>query len=576
MKNSMIKLNIAITILMIYGCANNKTSMMNVKDTVVLDQPAVSCNGNDRYFNFSMAQILKKKGDLTSAIKFMRKAVELDEKSVYLKTELAILYLQNRQNVMALDVLETIIEQHPHHIKSLILFAKIKQGMGEIEDAKKAYENVLERDPEQEDIYLLLGDLYLGNQDYNNALKIYKKLVNHFPNSYPGYFFIGKVYSHKEDLDKAMNCFEKALEIEPDLIEPHFEIIKLYKKKGKEKKTVSIYKNILEKNPESIRAAIGLGYYYHENGMKKEAEKLFKQLGKRSETDPVVFKTILQFYINSNRFDIVKTVSEGMLKGAPESSDIHYLTGIAYDKTGEQDKALEHFKKVFPDSKFYHNSEVNISFIYMKQGKIDRAIDYMQKVVKKMPDNPLLLFYLGSFYEEANAFEKAEATLNQGLELDPDNVNLHFRMGVVYDKWNKKEKSIEKMKQVLIIEPDNAEALNYLGYTYADLDRNLDEAEMLVKEALKYKPDDGYIIDSMGWVYFKKGLYQKALLLLLKAVSIVPDDPLILEHLGDAYLMTNNKKKALETYKNSLMKKKKDTAGLEKKILELTKEKTKE
>jgi tetratricopeptide (TPR) repeat protein len=122
------------------------------------------------------------------------------------------------------------------------------------------------------------------------------------------------------------------------------------------------------------------------------------------------------------------------------------------------------------------------------------------------------------------------------------------------------------MKVVIGIDPKHANALNYLGYTYAELGENLDEAERLIKAALKEKPDDGYITDSLGWVYYKKRLYTKALKYLEKAVSLVPDDPTILEHLGDVYLEMSNKEKALEFYQRSLNKKKKDTADLEKKI----------
>ena len=570
-----VRLNIiAITIfMMICGCAHQKAVVFEAETPVASEKPAFFYAGEGRYFIFSAAQMLIKKGDLASAIKLMEKAVELDEASVYLKKELAIIYLQNREKSKALEVLEKITNQHPDHVESLIMIAKIKQGMGDFEGAKKIYEKILNLDPEQKDIYLLLGDLYLQDKDFNNALRIYKQLVVNFSDSYPGHFFIGKVYFHQGDLDKAKKSFEKTLEIAPDLIEPQFEIIRLYQKKGEKKKTVSVYKNILKKNPEDIRATIGLGFYYHENGMTKKAENMFKQLGEKSKTNPAVLKIITHFYMNNRQFDLIKVVTEGMLKGDPNNSNIHYLAGIACDKTNKKKQALKHFEKVLPDSNFFYNSAVHISFIYMEQGKPHQAISYMEEVIKKIPDNPLLFFYLGSFYEEIQAFEKAEAVLNQGIKIDPDNVELHFRMGIIYDKWNKKEKSIEKMKQVLTIEPDNAEALNYLGYTYADLDQNLDEAEMLVKKALKHKPGDGYIIDSLGWVYFKKGLYQKALPLLIKAAGIVPDDPLILEHLGDAYLMTDDKKKALETYRDSLKKKKKDKDELEKKILELTKEK---
>ncbi|MBW1724711.1 MAG: tetratricopeptide repeat protein, partial [Deltaproteobacteria bacterium] len=164
----------------------------------------------------------------------------------------------------------------------------------------------------------------------------------------------------------------------------------------------------------------------------------------------------------------------------------------------------------------------------------------------------------------------AENVLKQGLEMEPDNTRFHFRLGVVYDKWGRKADSIKAMKTVIRLDPKDANALNYLGYTYADLGEKLDEAERLIKAALEEKPDDGYITDSLGWVYFKKGLFEKAVKYLEKAVNLVPDDPIILEHMGDAYLEISHKEKALEFYKRSLLNKNKDKENIEKKIRKLT------
>jgi Tfp pilus assembly protein PilF len=129
---------------------------------------------------------------------------------------------------------------------------------------------------------------------------------------------------------------------------------------------------------------------------------------------------------------------------------------------------------------------------------------------------------------------------------------------------------MEAMRKVISLDPKHANALNYLGYTYADLGRNLDEAERLIKEALKYKPNDGYITDSLGWVYYKKGEFDKALIYLKKAVELVPDDPIMLEHMGDAYLKLNDRQNALKYYKKSLEVKEKDRGALEEKIRRLT------
>jgi tetratricopeptide (TPR) repeat protein len=116
------------------------------------------------------------------------------------------------------------------------------------------------------------------------------------------------------------------------------------------------------------------------------------------------------------------------------------------------------------------------------------------------------------------------------------------------------------MQRVIEINGDHANALNYLGYTYADLGKNLDEAEALVRRALELRPDDGYITDSLGWVFYKKGNYEEALKWLLKASELVPDDPIINEHVGDAYLKLNDKANALIYYLKSLSLREEDRA----------------
>ena len=91
------------------------------------------------------------------------------------------------------------------------------------------------------------------------------------------------------------------------------------------------------------------------------------------------------------------------------------------------------------------------------------------------------------------------------------------------------------MRKAIELNPKNAQALNYLGYTYAEAGNHLDEAERLVKRALAIEPEDGFYVDSLGWVYYRKGEYGKAAEQLEKAVNLTGDDPTITEHLGDAY-----------------------------------------
>ena len=114
------------------------------------------------------------------------------------------------------------------------------------------------------------------------------------------------------------------------------------------------------------------------------------------------------------------------------------------------------------------------------------------------------------------------------------------------------EKSIKYMKQVIKLNPKNASALNFVGYTYAENGVHLEEAQRLIESALKLKPDDGFIIDSLGWIYFQRGNVEEALKLLEKADKLAPNEPTILEHLGDVYLSRKNKRLARKFFERSM------------------------
>jgi tetratricopeptide (TPR) repeat protein len=292
--------------------------------------------------------------------------------------------------------------------------------------------------------------------------------------------------------------------------------------------------------------------------MKSESDEILKRLGERSRSEFEIILQVIQVYVDAKRFEDALYLINGMLKAAPDSADLHHLKGFSLFGLKKNAEALPEFRQVTPESRFFQDAVVHIAFILQEQGKVQEAIEQLQAMAQKNPENAEIRYYLASIYEESGRYDEAESHLQQALDKDPNNPRYLFRLGVVYDKQKKKESSIEAMRRVIALEPQNASALNYLGYTYADLGQNLDEAERLILEALKYKPDDGFITDSLGWVYYKKGDYQKALTYLKKASEIVPEDPVILEHVGDAYLKLNDKPNALKYYQKSLVRREKE------------------
>lgn len=569
MPPSSIMLKLVLTALVIIsGCSWTMSNAPEVKEIT-----ETSSEIESPYFYFTQAQIEILNDNLQQAVEYLSKAIALDPDSIYLKKELATLYLHLDDSDNALGIIEDILKKQPDDIETLIIYGKMKQIAKQNDEAKKIYAEVLSIDPQRQNIYLLLGGLFLDENDLNSAEATYNQLIRHFPESYVGHFFLGKIYALQKNMKAAEKKFLDTLELKPELIEPRFELIKLYKAAGKKavyrKKIIAHYREILEIDPENVLAAMEYGLYYYQNNMRNKAAIIFGELGEKSQEDQEVFRKIVQYYIEPQKYKEAVILLEGMLKEVPDSSDLHYVAGVAYNGINNNQKAIKHFKQVLPDSKFYQRAVVHIAYLYQEQNRLVDAIAFLENALQELPGSTELMLYLGSFYEENEDYQKAESLFKQALEASPEDTRLLFRLGVIYDKWGKKDDSIEQMKKVIDLEPDNVNALNYLGYTYADLGRNLDEAERLIKEALKHKPDDGYIIDSLGWVYYKKGEYQKAVEILEEAVRLIQNDAVLLEHLGDAYLKLNRTQKALEAYQRALELKKEDHAELQQKIRQL-------
>jgi tetratricopeptide (TPR) repeat protein len=176
----------------------------------------------------------------------------------------------------------------------------------------------------------------------------------------------------------------------------------------------------------------------------------------------------------------------------------------------------------------------------------------LQPALKKRNDRKELHAFLSSLYRKAKDYPRAIQAMERVIGLDPKSDEAHFQLGALYDESKSKDKSIASMKKAIEINPKNAAALNYLGYTWAEMGVQLDEAEDLIARALKLSPNDGFYIDSLGWVYYQRGDYTRAVEQLERAVEITVDDPTIIEHLADAYEKVGRPDRALTRYREAL------------------------
>jgi len=257
-------------------------------------------------------------------------------------------------------------------------------------------------------------------------------------------------------------------------------------------------------------------------------------------------------HLELDQYDEAISVFSKILEKDDSVHHVRLYLGMAYEEKGDLGNAIVEFRKIPHGNAAYSEAVGHIAFILKELGKPDEAVKLLMESIAVDPSKFDYYLNLSSLYESLGKTESALQLLRDAEKRFAKEPRLHFRIAVLLDKMGKKMESIESMKSVLVLNPKDAQALNFVGYSYAELGINLDEALVYVKQAFELRPNDGFILDSLGWVYYKRKNYDEAIRLLEEATRLVEDDSTITEHLGDAYLAKQDRHQALRAYKKAL------------------------
>ena len=155
----------------------------------------------------------------------------------------------------------------------------------------------------------------------------------------------------------------------------------------------------------------------------------------------------------------------------------------------------------------------------------------------------------GDFAGAERAYNRAFQRL---AEVTPNYWSLYYYRGISRERQKKWSEAEKDFLQALELNPDQPYVLNYLGYSWVDQGVNLDRAKAMIERAVEQRRDDGYIVDSMGWVLYRLGAYGEAVQHLERAVELRPLDPIISDHLGDAYWRVGRRQEARFQWRRAL------------------------
>jgi tetratricopeptide (TPR) repeat protein len=219
-----------------------------------------------------------------------------------------------------------------------------------------------------------------------------------------------------------------------------------------------------------------------------------------------------------------------------------------FERSKQYEKSIELLSGVPDTSPLKRNAEIQIGFDYNSLDRVDEARAHLSALIEADPSDLEAVTALGNVLRVRKMFNEAAEVYTRGIETldapEAQHWGLFYNRGICYERTDRWPEAEADFKQALQLYPDQPLVLNYLGYSWVDKGMNYDEALKMIELAVELEPTDGYIIDSLGWVYYKLGRYDEAVEQLERAVNIRAEDPTINDHLGDAYWRAGRKLEA--------------------------------
>jgi len=210
-----------------------------------------------------------------------------------------------------------------------------------------------------------------------------------------------------------------------------------------------------------------------------------------------------------------------------------------YETLKKPDLAIDAYSRVPASSPLKRNAEIQMSLNLETMERTEEAKQQLDRLIQQKPDDLEAIIALGNVLRSRKQWKDAADVYSKAINQIPEPGRQHWTLfyfrGICYERakdWPNAEKDLEK---ALDLYPEQPQVLNYLGYSWVDQGLYLDKALKMIRRAVELRPNDGYIVDSLGWAYYRLGRYDEATTELERAIELKPEDPVINDHLGDSY-----------------------------------------
>ncbi len=441
----------------------------------------------------------------------------------------------------------------PRDVEGRQILTTLLVKSGDQEAAVEALEDVLTSSSTRDENarYLMIIRLLGREQNKRVAMDVVGRYLERHPEDAAAMYAYSQLSLRANRLDVAETAIDGLLDLKPDWTQAIILRTRILQSTNREALAVEYLGDMVQKHSNDRGLRIAYGRMLVDA---QQLDKALEQFKKILKTEPDNNDILLASGVVALRLEKLDDAKKYFLRLNHKSvrvNETSYYLGLIEEEKGNYERAIHWYGSVSRGQN-YLNAQIRNALLQARSGDVDGARAHLGAVQARSPGQRLRLYLAeGEILRDVKLYDDAMQVYNRALEEVPGNTELLYARAMVAEKLGQLDLLEQDLLTILEREPDHVDALNSLGYTLADRTSRYDEAFAYVKRALELRPDAAYIMDSMGWVYYRLGEMDKALDYLRRAL-VLNQDVEIAAHLGEVLWVMGDRESARETWNHAL------------------------
>lgn len=435
----------------------------------------------------------------------------------------------------------------PESDEALFFLAREQLRLGKIRDARRSYRELLDAaDSEPDQLFLRLVSS-LADEDPEATDKVITWLARPYKESAYAHYAVAVTAVQVEDIERAQKRARKAIELEPDWMRPKLLYGRTLLLAGDADAAIDYIARLIGDDPQpDPEARMELALVMMADGRDDDALSQVNQIQYETGNQPDALRLMAILNFRQQNLDAAEEDFEDLLSTGRHTMDAYYYLARIADYRGETDRALRLYTQVRNGAHAVPAQRRAAIILALQREAPDTALEQIDEFARDEPIRAVDMIQVkAQLLALLERYEESLELYSQLIVFRPDSEGISLGRAELLLRMGRLDDAIEQYRRAADQWPDSALSLNALGYTLADRTDSYKEAEKLIRKALRFEPESAAIIDSLGWVLYKRGKHEEALVELQRAYASL-DDPEVASHIVEVLIALNRKDEALE------------------------------